>query len=482
MGNFQNICPTLVSKLLELEGEKMVKDGVSCLGLKISKDKMSAHLTLAEKEFGYETTENEIRGLLESNNIIFGIDEKVLAFTVKAPIFDTEILIANGIQPENGKDGYVEYLFQHEKGGFPKVLEDGKVDFKNMNQIAEVSEGDVLCVLHPAEDGVEGTNVLGVKLPAKTGKSVVLPKGKNVQISTDGRELYATVNGQIKHRGPTIDVLEIFEVKKNVDNSTGNINFVGNVIVRGNVLAGFSIQSGGDVEVFGFVEKANIVAAGDIVLHGGMTGNGGGLLKAGGNIFAKYVENSVIKASGKITADCIMHSTVRAGTGIELLGRKGLLVGGDIKAREYIKAITIGSQFATLTEIEVGNDPGIMDRIKEIKNALTTKGAELIKIQQAMSMLAKMEANGVLSPEKAIIYERTKKSNDLYVEMLRNLKEEYDDLEKRLKEDSRVYIRAQKVIFVGVRITIGNVNLVINEDLSYCTLKSDGDSIQVTPY
>jgi uncharacterized protein (DUF342 family) len=249
------------------------------------------------------------------------------------------------------------------------------------------------------------------------------------------------------------------------------------------VLRGFIIQSGGDVTVHGRVENASITAVGDIILHGGMTGQGSGLLRAGGNVFAKYVENSRITASGNVTAECIMHSTVRSGESIELIGKKGLLVGGSAKAREQIKAVTIGSQFSTNTEIEVGNDPKTNDRLNDINAETAAIETELKKATQALQLFENMMKSGTpLSPQKALIHERTVRLRDEHAAKLAALQAERREIESQLKGNVRGFIRASNVIFTGVKVSIANFSMLLQEDMQHCTLTNDGDGIRVAPY
>jgi len=170
-----------------------------------------------------------------------------------------------------------------------------------------------------------------IEVPALDGKPAVLPKGKNVEISEDGQSLIAGIDGQVNYIDGKVSVFANYEVPADVDNSTGNISFVGNVIIRGNVLSGFTVEAGGSVEVMGVVEAAVIKADGDIILRRGMQGLGRGILKSGGDIIAKYIENSIIEAKGDIKAEAIMHSNVKCGNKLELSGKKGLLIGGKCK-------------------------------------------------------------------------------------------------------------------------------------------------------
>jgi uncharacterized protein (DUF342 family) len=453
------------------------------MDLTISKDRMSAYLTIAPPPPGApKATKDDIMSLLALRRVAYGIKEAVVASVAQSPMYNREYLVAEGLPPVHGKDGRLEYAFDRSDGSAPSVLPSGRIDYKDMNLIHEVGEGDVLCrICHPTP-GEAGFSVLGDKLQPKPGRPVAPPRGRNVKLNAAGDAVVAAISGQVKRSAAGMDVLQEFEVKKDVDYSTGNITFVGNVTVRGNVLSGFSVSCGGDVTIYGLVEKAAITAAGDIVLHGGMTGQGTGSLRAGGNIFAKYIENSVITASGKITAECIMHSAARAGSGIELLGRKGLLVGGSAKAREYVKAITIGSQFATQTEVEVGSDPKIADRLKEIKNEILRLQAESKKTSQALAMLSKIEKAGGLSPEKQFLYARTLKISEEYDAKLERLRGEHDSLEAQTAGSGRGVVSASGTVYVGVRVTIGVASMLVKEDLQFCTLKSDGSDIRVGPY
>ena len=451
--------------------------------INISRDKMSAHIAIETPAPGQAVERGDIMAAIEEKKITNGIIGAEIDRIVKEQDYDCSILIAQGKPAVSGKDGYIEYLFDLNDEMAPKVLADGKVDYYDMNIIQGIHKNEALCRLHPATLGVDGYSVMGATLHARNGRPAQLPRGRNTQQNSVGNELLSTIDGQIKRNGKNIDVIQEFEVKKNVDFSTGNIIFPGSVTVRGNVLSGFEVQSGGDVTIYGLVEKAKITAFGNIILHGGMTGQGVGILRAGGDIFAKYVENSQITASGKITAECIMHSTVRAGVCIELIGRKGLLVGGSAKARKYLKAVTIGSQFATLTEVEVGSDPKQNDRLKDIKAEILSLEAEQKKIEQALTMFANMEKSGVkLSPQKEIVYHRTSKTHGEQIERLTTLRVEHDNIETSFRKDMNGYVRATNIIYSGVKVSIVNNNMVLKEDLQHCTLKSDGDSIRILPY
>ena len=91
---------------------------------------------------------------------------------------------------------------------------------------------------------------------------------------------------------------------------------------------------------------------------------GKGILTSGGDVIARYIENSNVEAKNDIKSEAIMHSNVKCGNKLELSGRKGLLVGGSCKVGKEIIAKVIGSHMATVTDIEVGVDPSLRERFK----------------------------------------------------------------------------------------------------------------------
>ena len=178
-----------------------------------------------------------------------------------------------------------------------------------------------------------------------------------------------------------------------------------------------------------------------------------------------------------------MHSTVRAGVGIELIGKKGLFVGGSAKAGQYVKAVTIGSQFATLTDIEVGGDPKQNDRLKEIKTEIPLLEAELKKLEQALQMFGNYEKSGVkLTPQKELVYERTSRLHREQTAKFASLRVEHDKIESTIRRNMSSYVRVNNIIYTGVKITIVNNSMALKEDLQHCTLKSDGDNIRAMAY
>ncbi|MDP4179457.1 MAG: FapA family protein, partial [Bacillota bacterium] len=415
----------------------------------VTPDKMKVYITFSAPEGGRMMTCEEVLMLLKQNGVKYGVISKAIEDALKYPVFNQQILIAEGVQPINGENGRIEFDFDVSSDRKPTILEDGRVDYRELNLVESAQKGKRLCTLFPPVNGTPGKNVMGVDIPAISGKATVLPKGRNVDVSEDGKSLVAGIDGQVCFIEGKINVFSIYEVNADVDTTTGNISFIGNVIVRGNVLSGFSIEAGGNVEVWGVVESASIKAGGDIILRRGMQGMGKGYLKSGGDIIAKYIEHSTIEARNEIKAEAIMHSNVKCGEKLELTGNKGLLVGGICKVGKLITAKVIGSPMATVTELEVGVDPTLRERYKALKEEIVNVESDLKKSEQAIAILKKLESVGALTPEKQEILVKSVRTKVYLSNRMEEIKVEIAHLDEHLQQESTGKIKASSIINIG---------------------------------
>lgn len=444
-----------------------------------SPDKMRAYISFNPPENGRMMSMDEVLEQLNKNGVIYGINRTNLETIVKYPVYNEMICVAEGTPPVNGQNGKVEFHFDVKRESKPTILEDGRVDFRELNLIQSAEQGQTLCTLVPPVRGTPGKTVCGIDIPALDGKPAVLPKGRNVSISEDGQSLVANINGQISYIDGKVNIFSTYEVPADVDNSTGNINFIGNVLIRGNVLSGFVVEAGGTVEVAGVAEGAIIKAGGDIILRRGMQGMGKGILVSGGDIIARYIENSTVEARNDIKAEAIMHSYIKCGNKLELSGKKGLLVGGSCKVGKEITAKVIGSHLGTVTDIEVGIDPTIRERYKTVKEELIKSESDLKKAEQAITILKKLEMAGALTPEKQDMLAKSVRTRVFLTNRFSELKEEMAVLESKLQQDAYGKVRCYNFIYPGTKVAIGSCMMYVKENLQYCSLYRDGADIRV---
>jgi len=455
--------------------------------VKVEPDLMSARIIVRPPVGGRAITLADARKALADADVTAGIDEEALARAVELADPTLAVVVARGQPAVDGQNARIEYRFDVDPARQrPVELADGRVDYHNLNLIQNVKRGDVLAVKVPAESGVDGFNVRGERIPAKPGRDVQLPLGKGCEALADGLTIVAGVDGHVVLTGGRkIAVLPVYEVRGDVDLSTGNINFVGSVIVRGSLASGFEIRAEGDVTVDGYVDAGTIVAGGNVVIRKGIQGRSKGVIEAGGSVNAMFIENGTIRAGGDaIIAEAIMHSEVIAGGSVICNGRRGLIVGGRIQARNEVSAKMIGAAMGTLTEIEVGVDPALREEL--IKTAAEQRELDenLNKTTQAVKMLKEMEqAQGGLDPDRKDKLLKLIRSQYQLMGQRDAIAAKRRQIEEQMESSLKGRVRASDLIHPGTRVTIGRSTMHLRDEIRHSSLILGPDhTITVGPY
>ncbi|QXM06122.1 FapA family protein [Crassaminicella indica] len=450
--------------------------------IEISKDEMKAYMTIIPPKGGIMIKKEDIESILKDNQIIYGIDKDLINRMIDEKKYNQKQVIAIGKSPINGQDGKIKYHFNTENKVKLQICEDGKVDYKELNILQCVKKGDCIAEKILPTDGIDGMTITGKVLKAKSGKTIGFKKGKNVIETEDGLKLIAEVNGQVKLNNDKVEILKVYEVNGNVDHSTGNIHFIGKVIVRGNVRSGFKIESSDDVEVYGVVEGATIIADGNIILHQGIHGQNVGKLISKKEIFSKYMESCFAKANGSIYAEVIMHCNLRSKESIIASGKKGMIVGGEIRANLEVNANCIGSPMATVTKIEVGIDPEIKERYESLKLESEALHKNKENIKKAIELLTKLSKNTKLSKEKQAMLMKSKITEKYLNQKIESVHKTLDNLQHILQDLSNGRINVSSIVHPGVRIVIGNSVYYVRDDIKCTTISREDGEIKIGSY
>jgi uncharacterized protein (DUF342 family) len=213
-----------------------------------------------------------------------------------------------------------------------------------------------------------------------------------------------------------------------------------------------------------------------------MQGMNKGMLISGGSIVAKFIENSSASARLDIKSEAIMHSNIKCGNKLELGGRKGLLVGGSCKVGKEIEAKVIGSNLAaTATDIEVGVDPTLRERYKELKKEIAVVEENIKKAEQAIKLLKKLQGAGALPPEKKEILDKSIRTRLFLTSRAKDIKDELVELELNLQQDAAGKVKCHNYIYPGTKVAIGTCLMYVRETLQHCTLYRDGADVRVGP-
>lgn len=432
---------------------------------------------------GQRLTREDINGQLTRSGIKFGVIEDNINMFLKEHIYNKYITIAQAKAPKYGQDAKIEYHFNTDMSRKPKTNEDGSVDFHHIDVVCHVTAGELLATLTKAVDGEAGMNISGVPIQAPKVNNRQLKYGKNIRISEDGCQIFSEVNGHVQLVDGTVFVSDVYQVPANVDASTGDITYNGNVEVVGNVNTGYRIEANGDVTVNGVVEGAYIKAGGQIILKCGIQGMGKGELYAGGNIISKFIESATVYAGGYITTETIMHSKVMADGDITVGGKKGLITGGEIHSTTMITAKTIGSVMGTPTSLEVGVSPVITEELNALNEETENMNKELEQMTPVLNKFAQLLKLGQkLDPVKMQqVQLLVKKKKDIEAA----LETKYDRisaLNEIIDNCTDGCIRADDVMYQGVKMTIAGVTGFARNESKHCRFVRDGADIRAAAY
>ena len=440
----------------------------------ISKDEMKATCTINAPAMGGADISHEmIDRALKTQGVVAGISDEKIEALVDKPVYNVPVVVAEAIQPVDGRDAYIAYNFETDRSKIrAKEAANGQVNFKELNLIQNVVEGQPLAQKMLAERGRSGKTLFGRYLEAKNGKDINLPIGKNVTVDTDGRTILAAMNGQVLLINDKINVEPIMEVD-GVNIKTGNITFLGTVIVNGNVEDGFDIKASGNIEINGAVGASHLESDGDIIVSQGVVGRDEGEILCGGSLWAKFIQNTKVSVQENIIVnDSIMNSDVSAQKRIILQGKRAQITGGHLFATETVLAKNIGSAGGgTETVIEVGIDPKAKHRLAEL---LEMQGNNLKELEELELNLQTLEntkkIRKTLSKDKEENLKKLsmrkveiKKENEVYNKEITEIQAHL----RELKNIGKVY--AAGTVYSGVKIYVRDEKDEVRADVKSVT-------------
>lgn len=299
-----------------------------------------------------------LTGALEEQKVCFGVDEALLDRLPQEPERYFHLYtVARGTPPVHGADGRVVDLFPRTAERTLAVDEHNRVDYASVDFIRNIEKGGEICRIIAPTKGVPGQTVEGKEIRAKDGRAASVPRGRNTQLSEDGKQLLATMAGHVEFSASCFHVKPLMEIPGNVDYSVGNINFLGDVLIHGDICSGFTVRAMGSITVDGVVEACTVEAGGDLVVARGVQGDDRAVIRAQRNLYAKYLENSCIYVKETLHTDSIINCEVYCDGSVEVRSGRMTILGGTVRAAHEVLAGVIGSQTESQTNIFLGGLP-----------------------------------------------------------------------------------------------------------------------------
>lgn len=466
---------------IKLAPAQVEKDFDMDLMVRFGKDELLASLMLLPPSpGGSEMDADKALALVKEKWMVKqGLDEQAVIDAVKNKSFYKIIPIASGIAPQKGADAQLVFNIQTDCDYAPPILQDGSADFQNMKIYDIVRENDVLVYCKPAQPGIEGVTVKGKPLKAQKGRETALPQGSNVKVSEDGLALLAAVSGHAVCCKGDVAVSVVHTVRGDLTPRMGDIDFDGDVVVEGSVYGGLTIRATGSIEVQDAAEDVRMIAGGNILLRNGMQGLDRGLLKAGGNIIAKFLDRCTVEAQGSVYSDSIINSTTLAGGNIWLTGKWARICGGAARAGREISAAVIGWEGNDATLIEVGIAPELRMQLSELETKRVQIKTQMDKIENIMRIMPSLQDE---PPERAAMRQKLKESRDNISEEYADLQQKVEIIKDRLLELKEGRVHALQTVYPNVKIIINSLSYPVRKMMEYVTFRYRDGEIVFTSY
>ncbi|MEN8908368.1 MAG: FapA family protein [Clostridiales bacterium] len=450
------------------------------ISVEVSEDELKAMIVLSvlpeelEKE-NLEELYSEIIMRLKDKGVIYGIKQEKVLTNIRNGI---KIIAAEGLAPVAGDDSkLIKYKIHEIK---PKISEEDKADFYDLDLINRVNKGDWLGERIDATLGKPGRSVYGKIIEAKKGKTLpFLYDRKTVEEKRIDNKivLYAKQIGAVHYEGDRIGVSNHLEIVNNVDFKTGNVDFDGFITVNGSVEDCFSVVATKDIEVLGEYGvgsvKEIISKDGNIYIKGGVAGKNKAIIRSEKNIYTKFISEAKIITKGCLNVGkyCI-NSDIEARE-VVVESFKGSIIGGNVKAKIKVISPTIGSSSEIKTFINVlgferdnlkHSLEKVLADIEDTKNEMITIKSELISYQEDFKD-EDMEKYQDISDKYVDICEKLKKMSEernIIIDCLRTMGEGEIKILNRMFPN--VYLKIREKFLENVEQTIA---------MSYYVLKGE---------
>jgi uncharacterized protein (DUF342 family) len=420
---------------------------------------------------GSPITTGSVNRVLDKLNIIHGVRQEEIQRAIwdcnnnRRPVRD--VLIAKGEDPVDEITSF--FAVNPHVYSRPKVPEgNSRVDYRTYTPFVIVKKNQVLAKLRLRREGKPGMNVHGEGLPFQTIQPTGVQGGENTR--TEGNLILAEINGQMVEKSGVLDVKDTLTIKGPVGYSTGNIMFPGDVSISGPVSDGFKIYAGGSVTIKQTFDVTDAITKGDLKVSGGIIGRGRGLLKIGGTLKTKFIENcrAAVRKTCTVTS-AIVNSQIWTLENIEM-GDRGLIVGAELYALKGIKAGAIGRKEGKISAIHCGVDFTIEQEKEKNNSLIKALGIRVRQLREFIDAEEDTEKRGVMIEELRQVLAEQQKASEKLTELL--AKTVYN-------EDAVIEVSGE--ILPGTLIEICRIGFPVTEPLHRVRIKLEQGMVVTQP-
>ncbi len=449
--------------------EDFINSSDAIVSIEMSFDHMVAYLTIEpHKKKGKPANEDQVMELLKDQGITYGVDTKKIAESIERAVKGNKVSNVIVAQGKNYKakipDKYI-YLFE-QKMKHGEIKEDGRIDYKEMNQIPSVEKGEDIISFKEGVPGENGIDITGKVIEPPEIKSINIKPGTNVILDEERKVFVAQKPGKVKiDSNNVVSVVMELIVDGNYDMRYGNLDYDGILIVNGNIEEGYDIKVKGDILVKGSVYASNVFSESDIIVEKGIITKKTHTVSCEGDLMCRFIENSDVLAKGDIRVNgVILQSRVVSLGSVKVEGEKGQILNSEVFAWDTLECEKAGSDMGLKTILGSGINMPVQTEIYDINDKIN-------RLRKAYSMTTDYMKKVIETIEdKKNIPDEVKKILNILSTKSKTILSDVEKLkEDILEREGKVYnisgfpsVKVNKEVYEGVSIQLGKAFIVNN--------------------
>ncbi|MEW6411925.1 MAG: FapA family protein [Candidatus Zixiibacteriota bacterium] len=423
--------------------------------LTVTEDKMTVYLSCSAEFAASTQSMDRIQVRLKQMNVTAEPDmlllEEALNEARSANEGITNLPVVAGKPPVMPMDAKLEWTEDYFKEGYYIDPETKRIDFHQKIENPSVDEGQLLVKVHSPIPGKDGKDVYGKTITVPKPKQITLRGGPNVCWDGEVGGYRARSSGRVTLVSQTLNVDQVFTVKHGVGTESGNVQHNGHVVVNGDVDSDFKVEATGDIEIRGITYASDILAGGDVTAKEGIIGKSSNKIKAGRNIYAKYVQNAVLESGENTVVNREIVQSIVISKG-EIHCCEGRVIGSELWGTRGITVGEAGSKEGATTLLVAGVDP-------ELQAALRANSVEVTRIKEAIKKLE--QGYRRLNQNLRLLTAAQRESMTTIQfkivegqEELENLDSQKKDLLDKIRQSHSVQVKILKIAYPGLIIRI----------------------------
>lgn len=431
----------------------------------VSKDHLQAWIRLVEGVPPEEVNAQVIAADLEAAKIatddaVVGRISEFATLVSKGRVPSEPYLVAEGRAAVDGKDGAFRWAESFTHRDTPSEEED-QVDYRSMNFIRTVEKDAEIGKVLPPTPGVAGIDVYGNELrPRHRGEPIKLTA--NVRLDDDGETAWSTAEGRVVAEKGRLAIVEVLEIRGDVNFESGNIDATSDVSIRGTVVDLFRVASNKSIRIGGAIEAAYVTAGENLQVRGGILARDKGTVSVGGDLAAKFCTEARVRARGDVhIAKEVINSQLHAEG--KLFCERGAIIGGQVYAKEGISVHTLGSDSCVATKVRIGIAPEVLWKVRQLDEEVKSHLEAAARVREAVQPL--MNNLKRLSPDqKERATELLFKADEMEME-INTMRKDRETLLCEGSPQGDVSVVVNGRICAGVTIAIGDRATRFSEEM-----------------